>query len=259
MWIDSHCHLDDERLKPEIADVVARAHAAGVQTLVSISTRMATVPALIDLVQPFPNVFCTIGTHPLQVSEPTECDVKLEAIIAATQNFKVVGIGESGLDYFYDASTKVLQKRQFIAHIEAARHTQLPLVIHARSADEDMIEILTHETKKGPFPALLHCYSSGQKLADCGKELGCYFSLSGIATFPKSGALRDIILTMPRDRILIETDAPYLAPSPHRGKLNEPAFVIHTGTYLAEFMGEMPQDFARHTTDNFLRLFTKVV
>lgn len=257
MWIDSHCHLDDDNLKPQIADVIARAQAAGVSTLVSISTKMATSPALIELVTPYEGVYCTIGTHPNRANEDGEPEITTEQIIAMTKYAKVVGIGESGLDYFYDYAPKNIQQRQFRAHIAAARETQLPLVIHARDADEDMIEILTDEMGQGAFPALLHCFSSGQKLADCGRELGLYFSLSGIVTFPKSDALRDIARTLPRDRLFVETDSPYLAPVPFRGKQNEPAYVVHTGEYLARFFGETAKDFARQTSENFGRLFTQ--
>jgi len=256
MLVDSHCHLDFPDFETERDDVVARAGAAGVGLMVTISTRVARFDSLRAIAEGYENVFCTVGTHPHNAAE--ESDVTAEELVRLSELPKVVGIGEAGLDYFYDKSPRDLQARGFRIHIEASRATGLPLVIHARNADDDVAAILREETEKGAFPFILHCFSSGPALARTGIELGGYISFSGILTFKNSEALREIAAFVPHDRLLVETDAPYLAPVPHRGKRNEPAFVAHTAAVLAETIGLSSEETAALTTANFFRLFSKV-
>jgi TatD DNase family protein len=256
MVIDSHCHLDFADFAAERDDVVARATAAGVGAMVTISTRVKNAPGLIALANAYPNVFCSVGTHPHNAAE--EPDVSAETLAALAAHPKVVAIGEAGLDYHYDKSPRDLQRQGFIRHIAAARQTGLPLVIHARSADDDMISILNEETRKGGFPFILHCFSSGAELAKTGVALGGYISFSGILTFKTSDTLRMIARAVPVDRLLVETDAPYLAPVPHRGRRNEPAFVTHTARHLAECLGMPYDELADITVENTLRAFSKM-
>ena len=256
MLVDSHCHLDFPDFEAERDDVVARAGAAGVGLMITISTRVAKFDSIRAIAESYGNVFCTVGTHPHNAAE--ESGVTAEELVRLSAHPKVVGIGEAGLDYFYDRSPRDLQARAFRTHIEAARATGLPLVIHARDADDDVAGILREETEKGAFPFILHCFSSGPALARTGIELGGYISFSGILTFRKSDALREIAAFVPRERLLVETDAPYLAPVPHRGKRNEPAFVAHTAAVLAETIGLSAEETAALTTENFFRLFRKV-
>jgi TatD DNase family protein len=256
MLIDSHCHLDFPDFEAGRADVIARAAAAGVGGMVTISTRVKRFPALLKIAEAYENVFCSVGTHPHNSAE--ELDVTAAELVALTAHPKVVAIGEAGLDYHYDKSPRDAQRTGFLRHIEAARITQLPLVIHAREADEDMIQILENETAKGKFPFILHCFSSGAKLAKVGVELGGYVSFSGIITFKSSETLRLIASTVPHDRLLVETDAPYLAPVPHRGKTNEPAFVAHTAKVLAECVDLTPEQLAEVTTENCFQVFSKM-
>lgn len=257
MLIDTHCHLDFADFDAERDDLVARAHGAGVSQMVTISTRVRKLDTLLALTERYPSVFCSVGTHPNNANE--ELDVTADDLVRlAETHHKVVAIGEAGLDYFYDTQTPEDQKTGFLRHIEAARRTQLPLVIHSRSADEDMAAILTEETGKGPFPFILHCFSSGEALAKTGVELGGYVSFSGILTFPKSTELRDIAKGLPLDRLLVETDAPYLAPKRWRGKRNEPSYVVNTAEILAETMGVSFDEMARITTENAFRLFSKM-
>jgi TatD DNase family protein len=256
MLVDSHCHLDFPDFEAERDEVVARAHAAGVGLIVTISTRVARFDGLRAIAERYDSVYCTVGTHPHNAAEET--DVTADQLVRLSEHPKVVGIGEAGLDYFYDKAPRDLQAKGFRTHIEAARRTGLPLVIHARDADDDIAAILREETGKGAFPFILHCFSSGPALARTGVELGGYVSFSGILTFKKSEALREIARSVPHDRLLVETDAPYLAPVPHRGKRNEPAYVAHTAGVLAETIGLSPEETARLTTENFLRLFEKV-
>lgn len=255
MLIDSHCHLDmfppDER-----ADLIARAAAAGVGEMVSISTRLGQARSLIEMAGKLAGVWCTVGVHPHNAHEEPVPDP--ETLAAMTRHKKVVGIGESGLDYFYDKAPRAVQQASFRAHIRAARLAGLPLVIHARDADDDIAAILKEEWDQGgSYPFLLHCFSSSRGLAEAALALGASISFSGILTFPKSTALRDIARDVPADRILVETDAPYLAPVPFRGKRNEPAFVARTAAVLAEVRGLDPVDLAALTTANFRRLFAK--
>ncbi|MCF1435274.1 YchF/TatD family DNA exonuclease [Agrobacterium vitis] len=257
MLIDTHCHLDFADFEEERDALVKRAHDAGVKQMVTISTRVAKLPALLALTERYPSVFCSVGTHPNNANEELEIGADDLVRLAETHE-KVVAIGECGLDYFYDTQTPEDQKTGFLRHIEASRRTQLPLVIHSRSADDDMGHILRDETAKGAFPFILHCFSAGVALAKTGVELGGYISFSGILTFPKSQELRDIAKEIPLDRLLVETDAPYLAPKRWRGKRNEPSYVVNTAEVLAEVKGVSYADIAAITTDNALRLFSKM-
>ena len=256
MLIDTHCHLDFADFDAERDELVARAHAAGVAQMVTISTRVKKLDILLALTERYPSVFCSVGTHPNNAGE--ELDVTADDLVRLSAHPKVVAIGEAGLDYFYDTQKPEDQKTGLRRHIDAARQTGLPLVIHSRSADDDMAEILTRETGKGAFPFILHCFSSGAALAKTGVELGGYISFSGILTFPKSTELREIAATVPLDRLLVETDAPYLAPKRWRGKRNEPSYVVNTAEVLAETMGLDFDAIARITTDNAFRLFSKM-
>ncbi|MCB1499179.1 MAG: TatD family hydrolase [Bauldia sp.] len=256
MLVDSHCHLDFPDFDEDRDALVARAEAAGVETIVTISTRVAKFPALEAITARYPNVYCSVGTHPHNAAE--EPDVTVEDLVRLSGGPKVVAIGEAGLDYHYDNAPRDAQERSFRRHIAAARITQLPLVIHAREADEDIAAILEEETGQGAFPAILHCFSSGHALARCGLDLGLYVSFSGILTFKSAEALRAIARDVPIDRLLVETDAPYLAPVPHRGRRNEPAYVAETAKVLAEVKGMTPESLAAATTDNFYRIFTKI-
>ena len=256
MLIDTHCHLDFPDFDAERDELVARAHAAGVRQMVTISTRVKKLDTLIALTERYPSVFCSVGTHPNNAGE--ELDVTTEDLVALSKHPKVVAIGEAGLDYFYDTQTPEDQQTGFRRHIAAARITGLPLVIHARNADDDMAAILTEETGKGAFPFILHCFSAGEALARTGVELGGYVSFTGILTFPKSGELREIAAGIPLDRLLVETDAPYLAPKRWRGKRNEPSYVVNTAEVLAEVKGVSFEEIAAITTENALRIFSKM-
>ncbi|MEQ8701550.1 MAG: TatD family hydrolase [Bauldia litoralis] len=256
MIVDSHCHLDFPDFDTDRDALVERARAAGVETMVTISTRVAKNAGLKAIVERYDNVYCSIGTHPHNAAE--EPDVTTADLIALSADPKVVAIGEAGLDYHYDNAPRDAQRVSFIRHIAAARETGLPLVIHARSADDDMAAILREEMGKGAFPAILHCFSSGRDLALAGIELGLHVSFSGILTFKRSEDLRAIAAELPLDRLLVETDAPYLAPCPHRGQRNEPSYVVETAKVLAETRGLEPAALAAATTDNFYRLFSKI-
>ena len=256
MLIDSHCHLDFPDFATELDGVVARARAAGIARMVTISTRVARQADLLAIAERFPDVFCSVGTHPHYAHE--ELDVSARDLVAHTRNPKVVALGEAGLDYHYDNSPREAQERGFRTHIAAARETGLPLVIHAREADDDVARILEEETGKGTFPAVLHCFTGGPDLARRAIALGLFISFTGILTFKNSVALRTIAAELPADRILVETDAPYLAPGRFRGKRNEPAYVVETAKVLAETRGVSFETIAQQTTDNFFRLFAKV-
>jgi TatD DNase family protein len=257
MLIDTHCHLDFAEFDAERDELIERAHQAGVKQMVTISTRVRKLDTLLAITEKYPSVFCSVGTHPNNAGE--ELDVTAEELIRlANAHQKIVAIGEVGLDYFYDTQTPADQKTGLLRHIEASRETKLPLVIHSRSADEDMIEILTAECGKGAFPFILHCFSAGPELARVGVELGGYVSFSGILTFPKSQDIRDIAKTIPMDRLLVETDAPFLAPKRWRGKRNEPSYVVNTAEVLAEVHGVSYAEIARITTENALRCFSKM-
>jgi len=256
MLVDSHCHLDFPDFEGERDAVLARAREAGVGRMVTISTRVKRFDQVLAIAEAHDEVYCSVGTHPHSAAE--EPDVTADDLVHLAQHPKVVAIGEAGLDYFYDYSPREVQARGFRTHIEAARETGLPLVIHARDADADVAAILEEETGKGAFPFILHCFSSGRALAEMGVKLGGYVSFSGILTFKKSEELRQIARDVPRDRLLVETDAPYLAPVPFRGKRNEPAYVAHTAAVLAETIGVSAEETARITTENFFRLFKKM-
>jgi len=255
MLIDSHCHLDFPDFAPELDDVVVRARAAGVRTMLTIGTRLRAFDGVRAVAERFPDVWCTVGVHPHEAAEePLD---EATSLVDQTSHPKVVGIGEAGLDYYYENSPRDAQIRNFRAHIEAARATDLPLIVHARDADDDLCAILSEEMARGPFTGLIHCFSSGRKLAETALRLGFYISISGIVTFKKADELRAIVADVPLDRLLVETDAPYLAPMPHRGRRNEPAFVVHTANAVAALKGVEPNRFADATTGNFFRLFTK--
>ncbi|MFJ6323780.1 MULTISPECIES: TatD family hydrolase [unclassified Rhizobium] len=257
MLIDTHCHLDFADFAEERDAIVARAHEIGVKQMVTISTKVRKLDGLLELTERYPSVFCSVGTHPNSADQ--ELDIQTEDLVRlANQHEKIVAIGEAGLDYFYDTVKPEDQKTGFLRHIAAARETQLPLVIHSRSADEDMAAILTEETGKGDFPFILHCFSAGPALARTGVELGGYISFSGILTFPKSEELRDIAKTIPRERLLVETDAPYLAPKRWRGKRNEPSYVVNTAEVLADTIGVSMEQIAEITTANAFRCFSKM-
>jgi len=255
MLVDSHCHLDFPDFAPETGAVVARAKSAGIGHMLTISTRVRRFEDVLAVANRYPEVTCSVGTHPHYASEET--DVSVGELVELTAHPKVVAIGEAGLDYFYRKSTREDQEAGFRTHIAAARQTGLPLVIHTRDADEDTSRILREEMANGAFPAVLHCYTGGRALAETGIELGLYVSFSGILTFPKSAALRELAASLPLDRLLVETDAPYLAPQPFRGKRNEPAYVKHTAKMLAETKGVSEQEIAARTSENFFRLFSK--
>ncbi|AEG04197.1 MULTISPECIES: TatD family hydrolase [Sinorhizobium] len=256
MLIDTHCHLDFPDFEAERDAIIERARDAGVGQMVTISTRVKRFDTILAIAERYPNVFCSVGTHPHNADE--ELDVTADDLVRLSAHPKVVAIGEAGLDYFYDNAPRDAQAVGLRRHIAAARTTGLPLVIHSRSADDDMAAILTEESGKGAFPFLLHCFSSGPDLARIGVELGGYVSFSGILTFPKSEELRDIARTVPRDRMIVETDAPYLAPKPFRGKRNEPAYVAHTAEVLAQAIGVSREEIAEITTENAFRIFSKM-
>jgi len=256
MLVDSHCHLDFPEFALELDAVVARARAAGVGRIVTISTRVKRHAQVLAIAEKFQDLFCSVGTHPHNARE--EPDVDANALIALTNNPKIVAIGEAGLDYHYEKSPCDAQMKSFRQHIAAARETGLPLVIHSRDCDADMARVLAQETGEGAFPAVLHCFTGGRDLAFKAIDLGLYISFTGILTFKNSQALRDIARDLPADRILVETDAPFLAPMPYRGKRNEPAYVAETAKVLAKTRGVTADDIARQTTENFFRLFSKV-
>jgi TatD DNase family protein len=256
MLVDSHCHLDFPDFDEDRDAVVARARAAGVGVMVTISTRVRQIDALKAMAGRYDRIYCSVGTHPHHADE--ELDVTADELVALAEDPIVVAIGEAGLDYHYDNAPREAQAEGFRRHIAAARKAQLPLVIHARDADADIAEILTQEMGKGAFPAVLHCFSSGVELARRGVELGCYVSFSGILTFKRSDELRAIAAEVPTERLLVETDAPYLAPVPHRGHRNESAYVVDTARVLADVRGIAPNMLASTTTENFFRLFNKI-
>jgi TatD DNase family protein len=254
--VDSHCHLDYEGLTERLPEVLANAEAAGVGLMVSIGTRVKRFEQLLRIAEENSNVFCTVGTHPHHAHE--EVNVSVAKLVALATHPKVVGIGEAGLDYHYDLSPRAAQAHGFRTHIAAARESGLPLVIHAREADADVASILEDEMKQGAFKPLLHCFTSSMELAQRGLALGAYVSFSGILTYKSAENLRVVAAKVPMERLLVETDSPYLAPIPHRGKSNEPAFVVKTLEHLAAVKGVTPEIMAKSTNDNFFRLFSKI-
>ena len=256
MLVDSHCHLDFPDFADDLDAIVKRAETAGVSRIVTISTRVRKLDGLLKITDRFSNVFCSVGTHPHNADE--EDGITADELIALTKHPKVVALGEAGLDNHYTDGSPAAQERGFRAHIAAARATGLPLVIHTREADERCGEILDEEVAKGPFKAVLHCYTGGRELAMKAIDLGLSISFTGILTFKNSQSIRDIAAELPADRIMVETDAPYLAPGKYRGKRNEPSFVTETARVLAETRGVSIEEISRQTTENFFRLFDKV-
>jgi TatD DNase family protein len=256
MLVDSHCHLDFPDFADEVDAVVARARAAGLRRIVTISTRVRQHDRVLAIAERFDDVFCSVGTHPHNAHE--ELDVSADDLAAIARHPKVVAIGEAGLDYHYDYSPREAQARGLRTHIAAARQTRLPLVIHAREADDDMARTLREETAAGAFPFVLHCFTAGRALAEEAVALGGYVSFSGVLTFKKSEDLRATAAALPTDRLLVETDAPYLAPGPFRGKRNEPSYVVETAKVLASTRGVSADTIAAETSANFFRLFAKV-
>lgn len=256
MLVDSHCHLDFPDFQPDFDQVLARAAEAGVGLMLSIGTRLSAFDQVLAVAERYDQVYCTVGIHPHEAGR--EPGIAAERLLALAAHPKVVGFGETGLDYFYEHSPREQQQASFRAHIEAARQAGLPLVVHTRDADDDTAAILTEEYAKGPFSGLIHCFSSGPQLAQQALAIGFYISLSGIITFNKADSLRDTVRALPLDRLLVETDAPYLSPVPKRGKRNEPAFVAHTAAKLAELKGCGAAAIAEATTANFFRLFGKL-
>ncbi len=255
MLIDSHCHLDFEALSADLSGVLARAAAAGVDGMVTISTFVEKFASISAIAEAHENVWCSVGTHPHNADK--ELHIETEDLVRLSAHPRCVAIGEAGLDYFYDNAPREAQATGFRRHIAAARITGLPLVIHARAADDDVAAILEQETEQGPFPFVLHCFTGGAKLARRGLALGGYLSFSGIITFKNAEEIRAVAGTVPADRYLVETDAPYLAPVPHRGEANEPSYVRHTAERLAELRGIELAQLAAETTANFGRLFGK--
>ena len=253
--VDSHCHLDFPDFDAERDDVVARAVAAGVTRMVTICTRLRLEPQVREIAEKYPQVYYAAGTHPMSAADEPLATV--DELITLSAHPKFVGIGETGLDYHYTAESAEIQRQSLRVHIAAARETKLPLIIHARAADDDMIRILREEHANGAYTCVMHCFSSSAELGQAALDLGFYLSMSGIAAFPKSHELRDIFASAPIDRVLVETDSPYLAPPPFRGRRNEPAYTAHTAKVGAEVFGLSYEDFAKRTSENFDRLFWK--
>jgi len=256
MFVDSHCHLSYPGLKEDETGVIARARSAGVATMLNINTHLGEFDEVLALARRHRDIFCTVGVHP---HEAATDQASTSEIIRRTADPLVVGIGETGLDYYYDNSPRDMQRAGFRRHIEAARQTGLPVIVHARDADSDCAEILTDEMGKGSFSGVIHCFTASRAFADTALSLGLYISISGIVTFKAADDLRETVRAVPLDRLLIETDAPFLAPVPHRGKTNEPAFVPHVASRVADLKGVSVADLGRATTDNFFRLFAKAV
>lgn len=256
LLIDSHCHLDFEQFDEDRDELIARAEQVGVGKMITICTRIRKFAQVKAVAEKYDNVFCSVGTHPLNAGE--EADIEYDELLELSKHPKCVAIGEAGLDYYYDNAPPAVQEKVMRNHIWAARETGLPLVIHARSADEHMTQILEDEAAKGDFPFILHCFSSGAELAKTGVKLGGYVSFSGILTFKKSDELREIAKSVPHNRLLVETDAPYLAPMPFRGKRNEPSYTIHTAKVLADTVGLAEDELWAQTTQNCRELFQKM-
>jgi len=253
--VDSHCHLDFPELAGDAEGVIARARNAGVGHLLTIGTKLTAFDGVRAVAERFDNVSCSVGIHPHEAAVEPEADVaKLTALAAHP---KVVAFGETGLDFFYEHSPRAEQEKSFRVHIAAARAAALPIIVHTRDADPEMTAILTEEQKKGAFSGVIHCFSSGPELAETALDLGMYLSFSGIVTFKKADALREVVKATPIERILVETDSPYLAPVPYRGKTNEPAYVVQTAATVAALKGLSPEELAARTTENFFALFSK--
>jgi len=255
MLIDSHCHLDFEALAADIDNVMARAAAVGVTGMVTISTLVDNFSTYAAIAERFPNVWCSVGTHPHNADK--ELHIETDDLVRLSAHPRCIAIGEAGLDYFYDNAPRDAQAIGLRRHIAAARITGLPLVIHSRAADEDMANILEEESRAGVFPFVLHCFTAGRDLADRALALGGYISFSGIVTFRNAQEIQEVAKIVPADRYIVETDAPYLAPIPHRGQSNEPSFVRHTAEKVAELRGISLEQLGAETTANFARLFSK--
>ena len=255
MLVDSHCHLNYKGLREDVGGVIERARAAGVGTMLGISTRQSEWAEVIALAEAHPDIWATVGIHPHEAD--THPDIDAVRLIATAAHSKVIGIGETGLDYFYDHSDRDRQRASFRAHIAAARETGLPLIVHTRDAEADTAAILTEEMGKGAFPGVIHCFTASAAFAEQALALGFYISLSGILTFKNAKDLQATAAALPADRILVETDSPFLAPMPLRGKVCEPAYVVHTAAFLAQLRGVDAELLATQTTDNFFRLFAR--
>ena len=255
MLVDSHCHLDFPAFADDFPAMLERARAAGVQTLQTISTRLATVDTILDVASRDPDIWCSVGLHPHEAA--TEEDVSPDRIVALSDHPDVIGVGETGLDYYYEHSPRERQQESFRNHIEASHRTGLPLIVHARDADDDIVAVLREEYEAGPFPGLIHCFTAGPELARAALDIGFLISISGIVTFKKAENVHAAAREVPLDRLLVETDSPFLAPVPHRGKRCEPAFVARTAAAIAELRQIDPSCLAEATTDNFFRLFSK--
>lgn len=254
--VDSHCHLNYKGLVEEQGAVVERARAAGVGCMLSINTKLREYQQIVDIIEEYPDIYGTVGIHPHEAEN--EPDVAVAALVERAKHPKIVGIGETGLDYFYDNAPRDMQKVNFRSHITAARETGLPVIVHTRDADDDCIDILSEEMKLGAFSGVIHCFTASQRLADVCLEMGLYISISGIVTFKNARALQETAKTIPADKLLIETDSPFLAPVPHRGETCEPAFVADTGRFLAELRGDSYEELGEKTTQNFFDLFSKI-
>ena len=253
--VDSHCHLDFPELSSDATGVVARARNAGVGHMLTISTKLTAFEGVLAIAERFDHVSCSVGIHPHEAAAEPATDV--DKLLALARHPKVVAFGETGLDFYYEHSPRAEQEASFRVHIAAAQESQLPVIVHTRDADAEMAAILKEEAAKRPFPGVIHCFSSGRELAETALELGLYLSFSGIVTFKKADALREVVRATPLERILVETDSPYLAPVPHRGKTNEPAYVVHTAAMVAGLKGCSQTELAQATTANFFRLFAK--
>lgn len=257
MLVDSHCHLNMKEFADDLPQIIANAKASGVSLMQTICTRSSDFPDIIAIAEKYPEIYASFGIHPHEVEK--EPLLSVEEIIAYTNHPKVIGVGETGLDYYYEHSPRDIQKESFINHIKASAHTNLPVIVHSRNADEDTISIMSSEMKANVFPGLIHCFSSTKEIATAALDIGLYISIAGILTFKNAEDLRATMKFVPLDRILIETDAPYLAPIPMRGKRNEPAFVKHVAQMLAQVKDLSFEDIAEATTENFKKLFSKVV
>ncbi|MFC4351388.1 TatD family hydrolase [Fodinicurvata halophila] len=256
MLVDSHCHLDYlEREGTDLDEIVARARSNGVERLVTICTKLSEFDQVLGIARRFPELYCSVGVHPHEAGREGLEDA--ERLLELSQDPKVVGIGETGLDYYYENSPRQAQQVSFRAHISASRESGLPLIVHARDADEDTIAILREEYQSGPYPGVIHCFTAGPALAEAALEIGFYISLAGIITFKKADEIRETVRNVPMDRLLVETDSPFLAPVPKRGKRNEPSYVVHTAEKLADIKGVSPEEIAARTSENFDRLFSK--
>ena len=257
MLVDSHCHLNFEQLSTQLDDVVRRAELANVGHMLTIGTKLREFEDVRRIAEQYDNIHCSVGIHPHEAEEEG-ADVTVETLLELANHPKVVAIGETGLDYFYEHSPRDVQKKSFRVHIEAARKSGLPLIVHTRNADQDTIDILTEEYQKGPFTGVIHCFSSGWEVAEKSMEIGFYISISGIVTFKAAAELQDHVRKMPLQKLLVETDSPYLAPVPNRGKTNEPSFVAHTAAKVADLVGVSGEELEEATTNNFFTLFNKI-